>query len=77
MASVEFLRPQFSGARFDGGEIPVEVLKDLVAMRNMILEQARWQYKKQHPDSLSVPSEFSKVDLKLTIMFCFMKLVEP
>ena len=44
----------------------MEVLKDLVAMRNMILEQARWQYKKQHPDSLSVPSEFSKVDLKLT-----------
>ena len=65
MASIEFLQPRFSGARFDGGEIPVDVLKDLIVMCNGIREQARWQYMERNPDSPSVPSEFGKVDLKL------------
>lgn len=65
MSSIEFLQPRFRGARFDGGEIPVDVLKDLIVMRDMILEQARWQYKECNPDRSSLPSEFSKIDLKL------------
>ena len=66
MTSFEFLRPRFNGTRFRGGEIPADGLKELVIIRDMILEQARWQYKEQNPDIASVPNEFSIIDLKLT-----------
>lgn len=65
MTSVDFLQPRFIGARFNDGEIPVDVLKDLVVLRDMILEQARWQYKEYYPRSSDVSSEFNKIDLKL------------
>lgn len=43
----------------------MDFLKDLIVMRDMILEQARWQYKERNPGSPIPPSEFSEIDLKL------------
>lgn len=41
------------------------VLKDLIVMRDMMLEQARWQYRECNPDKPGLPSEFNEIDLKL------------
>lgn len=44
----------------------MECLGDLVVVRDMVLEQARWQFKEKNPDSPNIPIEFNKIDLKLT-----------
>ena len=67
MASVEFLRPRLRGARFADGEIPLQVLADLTALREMILEVAKWRYISENPSRQRVPRGFAdRIDLKLT-----------
>ena len=66
MASVEFWRPRLQGARFDDGEIPLQVLSDLTALRGMIIDVAKWRYLSEHPDRQRAPRGFAdKIDLKL------------
>ena len=66
MASVELLRPKLNGRRFDGGEIPLEVLSDLAALQEMVFEVAKWRFKQDNPNRRRVPNGFtSRVHLKL------------
>ena len=67
MDSVEFLRPRLRGSRFDNGEIPLEVLVDLVALGEMVLEVAKWRFLKENPQRQRIPRGFTdSVNLKLT-----------
>ena len=68
MASIEFLRPRLHGARFDGAEIPLEVLEDLASLQKVILEVAKWRLRQDHPESrLAIPRGFANsFELKLT-----------
>ena len=67
MDSVEFLRPRLRGSRFDNGEIPLEVLGDLVALGEMVLEVAKWRFLKENPQRQRIPRGFTdSVNLKLT-----------
>jgi hypothetical protein len=45
---IEFFRPRFVGKRFDGGAIPLEVLKDLAVLEEMFLEVGKWCYLREH-----------------------------
>ena len=65
MTGKEFLRSRLSGARFMDGEIPLDVLSDLVALREMVLEVAKWKFKRIQ-DRQRSPSGFTDTfDLKL------------
>jgi hypothetical protein len=59
MTSEPFLKPRFTGARFDGGAIPLEVLADFAALSEMILEVAKWRYREDHPKRKRVPRGFN------------------
>ena len=66
MPSVVFWRPRLRGARFDDGEIPLQVLPDLAALREMVIDVAKWRYRQENPDRQEAPRGFAdKIDLKL------------
>ena len=62
-----FLKPEFHGNRFDGGVIPLEVLGDLAAMREMIIETAKWRYMQDHPQRQRLPAKFAE-DVNLDLV---------
>ena len=67
MDSVAFLRLHLHGARFADGGVPLKVLPDLAALREMVIDVAKWRYMSANPDRQRVPRGFTdKVDLKLT-----------
>lgn len=67
MNGVEFLRPRLCGARFEGGTIPLEVLKDLAVLEEMLIEVAKWKFFQVHPDRQRSPRGFTKgIELKLS-----------
>lgn len=43
-APIPFLCPRMVGPRFDGHAIPLELLKDLAVLEEMIIEIAKWCY---------------------------------
>ncbi len=55
----EFLRPQFVGERFERGSIPLEMLSDLSALREIIVEVAKWRYLQANPDRARSPKGFT------------------
>lgn len=62
-----FLKPKITGARFDGGAIPLEVLADFAVLSEMILEVAKWKYREGNESRHRVPRGFSEgISLKLT-----------
>ena len=70
-----FLRPRFTGPRFEAHTIPVEVAKDLAAYEELIVELAKHLYLGAHPGRRRVPKGFEDsfsllgVDLKKGIRF--------
>ena len=54
----KFLRPRLVGTRFDGHRVPLEILKDLAVLEQMIVEVAKWQYLLKHPDRKRMPKGF-------------------
>lgn len=67
MSTQLFLCPRLIGARFEGHAIPLEFLKDLAALEEMIVEVAKAEFLKYHPGRQRVPPGFAKdVELKLT-----------
>ncbi len=67
MNEMEFLRPKLVGARFQGHAIPLEVLKDLAVLEEMVIEVAKWRFIKDHPGRERVPRRFTNgIELKLT-----------
>ena len=67
MNEVEFLRPRLCGKRFEGGAIPLEVLKDLSVLEDMLKEVAKWRFLQDHPERQRIPRGFTDgVELKLS-----------
>jgi hypothetical protein len=53
-----FLKPRFTGPRFEAHTLPVEVAKDLAAYEELIVELAKHLYLKAHPARRRVPKGF-------------------
>ncbi|MHB8788313.1 MAG: hypothetical protein ACYDBT_00380 [Desulfobulbaceae bacterium] len=67
MTSIEFLRPRLCGKRFEGRAIPLEVLKDLAVLEEMVVEVAKWRFLQEHTDRQRSPRGFADgIELKLT-----------
>ena len=63
----DFLRPKLLGERFEDHSIPLELLGDLAVLESMIIEVAKWRYKKDHPDRKRSPRKFTEgISLTLT-----------
>ena len=63
----EFLRPRLTGARFEGGAIPLDMLNELPALGEMIVAVAKWRYLQDHPDRKRTPRGFAEsASLRLT-----------
>jgi hypothetical protein len=56
----DYLKPRLTGERFEGHSIPLEVLKDWTAFEDLIVETAKWLYKKQNPGRGRVPRGFTR-----------------
>ena len=59
MESEEFLKPKLIGGRFEGHANPLDFLRDLAALNDIIIEGARAAYLKAHPDRLRLPKGFA------------------
>lgn len=67
MDTVDFLRPRLTGARFEDHAIPLEFLKDLAVLEEMIVEIAKSEFLKDNPDRKRSPRGFTEgIELKLT-----------
>ena len=67
MNEIEFLRPRLCGKRFEGGGIPLEVLKDLSVLEDMLIKVAKWKFLQDHPERRRIPKGFADgVELKLS-----------
>ena len=65
--STPFLTPRLVGERFAERAIPLELLKDLAALEEMIVEVAKWRYLQEHPNRKRSPRGFTdEISLKLT-----------
>lgn len=60
MSTEPFLRPRLKGARFDGGVIPLEFLKDLAVLEEMVIEVAKSEFLKDHPGRQRSPRGFAE-----------------
>jgi hypothetical protein len=55
-----FVRVRFAGGRFDSHTIPFEVLPDLAAYRELVVEVAKHLYRQRNPDRQRVPKRFAE-----------------
>ena len=66
MSTESFLRLRFIGTRFSDHAIPLELLKDVAALEEMIVEVAKRVFLKDNPDRQRSPRGFTKgINLKL------------
>lgn len=56
----EFLRPRFTGVRFDEHTLPVDVARDLAAYEELVVELAKHLWLSDHPGRERVPKGFEK-----------------
>jgi len=64
---IDFLSPRLVGGRFAGHAIPLEVLKDLSALEELVVEVAKWHYRLDNPERKRIPKGFANgVSLKLS-----------
>lgn len=64
---IEFLSPRLVGQRFENHAIPLELLKDLAVIEELVIEIAKWLYLEDHIERRRVPRGFTAgVGLKLT-----------
>ncbi|MBF0310145.1 MAG: hypothetical protein HQL56_11515 [Magnetococcales bacterium] len=54
-----FLQPRLVGKRFAAHTIPLEMLKDLAVLGEMLLEVAKWHYLQDNPHRKRVPQGFT------------------
>lgn len=57
---IEFLKPRFTGTRFDEHTLPVEVARDLAAYEELVIELAKHLWLTDHPGRERVPKGFEK-----------------
>lgn len=66
MAIQEYLRPKLVGERFQGHAIPLEFLRDLAVLEEMVVEVAKWKFLQEHPERRRTPRGFTD-DMILTL----------
>lgn len=67
MTTTPFMRPRFTGARFDGHAIPLELLGELAVFEEMVVEVAKWAFLQDNPDRKRTPRGFTNgITIKLT-----------
>jgi hypothetical protein len=67
MPSIVFLEPKLVGARFDGHEIPLDVMGDFSVLEEFVKEVAKWHFRAQNPGRERSPRGFlSDASLKLS-----------
>ena len=67
MDQSDFLKPHLKGERFEGAAIPLEMLRDLALLEEMVTEVAKWVYLQQHPGRTRSPRGFTGgVEFRLT-----------
>jgi len=54
-----FLKAQLEGERFEHHAIPLDLLRDLSSIEDLVVEAAKWRYLQDHPDRLRVPKGFT------------------
>ena len=65
--TVEFLKPRLCGGRFEQGGIPLDTLKDLAVLQEMLIEVAKWRFLEENPDRVRSPRGFTEgVELRLS-----------
>lgn len=65
MPGVEFIRPRLIGPRFEDGEMPLEFLGDLAALREMVVNVAKWKFFQKNPGRRRAPTGIESVSLNL------------
>ncbi len=60
-----FVQPTFTGQRFEGHTLPVEIARDLAAYESLLLALAKHLYLQDHPDRQRVPKGFSDAHLDI------------
>ncbi len=62
-----YLRPRLVGPRFQDHAIPLEFLRDLAVLDEMVVEVAKWRFLEAHPDRKRSPRGFADgITLTLT-----------
>ena len=65
--TVEFLKPRLCGGRFEEGGIPLDMLKDLAVLQEMLIEVAKWRFLEANPDRVRSPRGFTDgIELRLS-----------
>ncbi|MFW5653899.1 MAG: hypothetical protein ACOC0P_07610 [Planctomycetota bacterium] len=54
-----FLKPRLTGERFRGHSIPLEFLKDLAVIEEMVIEVAKWRFRAANPERQRSPRGFT------------------
>jgi hypothetical protein len=62
----EYLRPKLLGERFRSHAIPLEFLRDLAVLEEMVVEVAKWRFLQEHPERRRSPRGFTN-DIALTL----------
>ena len=65
MSIEEFLTPRLCGTRFNNGAIPLEVLRDLAVLEEMVIEVAKWRFLEVNSARKRCPRGFEDVELRL------------
>ncbi len=60
MSGAGFIQLRLTGPRFEDGQIPLEFLGDLAALREMIIDVARWRFLQENPGRHRVPKGFAE-----------------
>jgi hypothetical protein len=67
MSLLVYLRPILKGDRFENKSIPLDMLRDLAVLGEMVVEVAKWHFLSEHPDRQRSPKGFTDgVTLALT-----------
>ena len=62
----DFLKPALNGQRFEKHSLPLELLKDFAVLQEMLVEVAKWEFRRSNPDRKRTPKNFATdIDLHL------------
>ncbi len=65
--AMPFMSPRLVGERFNGHAIPLDVLKDLAVLEEMVIEVAKWRFLQEHQTRQRTPRGFTDgISLKVT-----------
>jgi hypothetical protein len=60
MNAQEYLRPRLVGQRFEGHAIPLEFLRDLAVLEEMVVEVSKWRFLQENPGRKRSPRGFNE-----------------